>query len=62
MKIVQFVYFYKIEIDSFNKKVHDILMKEIPLILPNFPENKKKKRYNYFINNKFYWIGIWRYI
>ena len=38
------VYFYKKQIDSYNKVVHDILTKEIPLILPNFPKNKKEKR------------------
>ena len=44
MKIVPLAYFYKKEIDSYNKAVHDILMKEIPLILPNFQNNKKEKR------------------
>ena len=39
-----FVYFYRKQTDSHNKTVHDILMKEIPLILPNFPKNKKEKR------------------
>ena len=43
-KIVPFVYFYKKQIDSYNKTVHDILMNEIPLILPNFPKNKNEKR------------------
>ena len=43
-KIVPFVYFYKKQIDSYNKIVHDILMKEIPLILPNFQKNRKEKR------------------
>ena len=43
-KIVPFVYFYKKQIGSYNKAVHDILMKEIPLILPNIQENKKEKR------------------
>ena len=36
MKIVPFVYFYMKQIDSYNKTVHDILTKEIPLILPKF--------------------------
>ena len=44
MKIVPFVYFYKKQIDSYNKTVYDNLMKEIPLIIPNFEKNKKKKR------------------
>ena len=43
-KIVPCVYFYKKEIDSYNKTVHDILRKEIPLILPSFPKNRKEKR------------------
>ena len=43
-KIVPFVYFYKKQIDSYNKTVHDILMNEIPLILPDFPKNRKEKR------------------
>ena len=43
-KIVPFVYFYKKQIDSYNKIAHDILMKEIPLTPPNFPKNRKEKR------------------
>ena len=43
MKIVPFVEFYKKLIDYYNKTVHDILMKEIPLTLPNFPKNRKKR-------------------
>ena len=31
-------------IDSYNKTVHDFLMKEIPLILPNLQKNNKEKR------------------
>ena len=38
-----FVDFYKKEIDYYNKTVHDILTKEIPLILPNFPKNRKEE-------------------
>ena len=42
---VPFVYFYKKQIDTYNKTVQGILMKEIPLILPNFQKkNKKEKR------------------
>ena len=44
MKNVPFVDFYKKQIDYYNKMVHDILMKEIPLMLPNFPKNRKEKR------------------
>ena len=36
--------FYKIQINYYNKTVHDILMKVIPLIFPNFPKNRKEKR------------------
>ena len=43
IKIVPFVYSYKKQIDSYNKTVHDILTKEIPLILPNFPKNRQEK-------------------
>ena len=43
-KIVPFVYFYKKQIDSYNKTAHDTLAKEIPLILSNFPKNRKEKR------------------
>ena len=42
-KIVPFIDFYKKQIDYYNKTVHDILTKEIPLILPNFPKNIKKR-------------------
>ena len=44
MKIVPFVDLNKEQIDCYNKTVHDILMKVIPLIHPNFPENRKEKR------------------
>ena len=43
-KVVPFVDFYKEEIDYYNKIVHDILLKEIHLILPNLPKNRKEKR------------------
>ena len=32
-KIVPFVYYYKRQTDSYNKTVHNTLMKEMPLIL-----------------------------
>ena len=44
MKIVPFIYYYKKQIDSYNKTVHNIKTKEIPLILLNFEKNKKEKR------------------
>ena len=44
MKIVPFVDFHKKQIDYYNKTVHAILMKEIPLILPNFPKSRQEKR------------------
>ena len=44
-KIVPFIDFYKKQIGYYNKTVHDILTKEIPLILPNFPKNRKEKRH-----------------
>ena len=43
-KIVPFNDYYKKQIDYYNKTVHDILTKEIPLILPNFPKNRKEER------------------
>ena len=39
-----FIDFYKKQIDYYNKTAHDILTKEIPLILPNFLKNRKEKR------------------
>ena len=44
MKIVPFIHFYKKQIGSYNKTVHGIVRKEIPLILPHFPKNRKEKR------------------
>ena len=35
-----FVYYYKKDIDSYNKTDHNILVKEIPLILPNFERKR----------------------
>ena len=49
------------QIDYYNKTVHDILMKEIPFILPNFPKNRNV-RYNYFIRVRLCWTAIQRYI
>ena len=39
-----FVYCYKKQIDSYNKTVYNILIKEIPLILQNYQKGKKRKR------------------
>ena len=44
MKIVPFVNFYKKQIDYYNRTVHDILTKEIPLVLSNLTKNRKEKR------------------
>ena len=35
--------FCKKQIDYYNKTFPDILTKEIPLIVPNFPKNRKKR-------------------
>ena len=35
-KIIPFIYYYKKQVDSYNKMVYNILTKEIPLILPCF--------------------------
>ena len=43
-KIVPFIYFYKKQIDYFNQTAHGILTKEISLILPTFPKDRKEKR------------------
>ena len=59
-KVVPFIKYYKKQIDHYTKTVHDILTKEIPLILPNFPN--RKERYNNIASNRFYWIGIQRYL
>ena len=44
MKSVPFVHFYKKQIDYYNQMTHNILTKEISLMLPNFPKDKKEKR------------------
>ena len=44
LKIVPFIYDYKKQIDSYNKRDYNILMKEIHLILTHFQRNKKEKR------------------
>ena len=43
-KIVPFIDFYKKQINSYNCTAYEILMKEISLILPNFPKDRKGKR------------------
>ena len=40
-KIVPLVDFYKKQIDYYNQMIHKIITKEIPLILSNFPKNRK---------------------
>ena len=39
-----FIYFYKKQINYYNETAHDTWTKEISLILPNFPKNRKEKR------------------
>ena len=43
-KIIPFIDFYKKQISSYNYTVHEILTKEISLILPSFPKDRKDKR------------------
>ena len=43
-KIVLFIYFNKEQIDYYNQTAHEILTKEISLILPMFPKERKEKR------------------
>ena len=52
-----FLDFYKKHIDYYNKTVHDILTKEIAVILPNFPKNRKEKLINtvHKMHNKITW-------
>ena len=56
-KVVPFIDFYKKQIYYYNNTVHDILTKEIPLILPIFPKNRKE-RHNRTASNRLYQIGI----
>ena len=58
-KIVPFIDFYKKQINYYNQTAHDNLRKEISLTLPNFPkEQKSKEKYNCFISNRIYQIGL----
>ena len=43
-KIVAFDYYYRDQISTFNHTVHNILMNEISLILPNLPRDRKERR------------------
>ena len=43
-KIVQFTDSYKKQVDYYNQTAHEILTKEIFLILQNFPTDRKEKR------------------
>ena len=43
-KIIPFVHYYREQISSFNCTVHNILIKEISLILPKLPKIRKEKR------------------
>ena len=39
-----FIYFYREQTDYYNQTAHEILTKEISLILPMFPKERKEKR------------------
>ena len=43
-KIIPFAYFYKKKNDSYNWTAHELLIKEVSLILPNFPNDIIEKR------------------
>ena len=43
-KMIPFIYYYKKQVDSYNKIVYNTLTKEISLKLPAFKKNKKEKR------------------
>ena len=43
-KIIPFIYYYKKQVDSYNKTVHNILTKAIPLILLTFKMNNREKK------------------
>ena len=43
-KIIPFIDFYKKQIEYYNQTAHEILMKEISLLMPNFPKDRKEKR------------------
>ena len=43
-KIVPFVHYYREQLSSFNCTVHNILMADISLILPNLLKERKEKR------------------
>ena len=43
-KIIPFIMFYKKQIASYNHTAHKIIRKEISLILPNFPKDRKDRR------------------
>ena len=62
-KNVPFVYHYKEQMSSYTHTAHSVLLNEKSLILPNLPRDRKRKeRYNYITNNRFYWFSIWEYI
>ena len=43
-KTVPFIHFYKEQVSSYNHTVHNILINEISLILPNFPKDREENR------------------
>ena len=43
-RIIPFVDFYKKQIASYNCTAHEILTKEIPLIMADFPKDRKEMR------------------
>ena len=44
LNIIPYMEFYKQQIAYYNETTYNILAKEIALILPKFPENKRQKR------------------
>ena len=60
-KIILFIDFNKKQIEYYNQAAHNILTKEISLILPNYPKDRKEK-YFFFTSIWIHWIGLLRYI
>ena len=58
VKIAPHIAYYKKQIEYYNQTAYEILTNELALILPTFT----KERYSHLYYNRFYWLGLWRYL
>ena len=57
-KIVPFIHYYRDQISSFNHTAHNILTNKTLLILPKFPNTRKKEKHYHLTDFRIYRFNI----